>query len=103
MRMKTPGGISIPPYMLATEREQDNPRAQISRRILMSQAKFAYEDWTRDGFDTKILDGRASNSRSRQGVGSTREQRSLNGPPSSKSRSSCSRPGTASARSIRWR
>jgi penicillin amidase len=52
---ENPRPDQYPAYMLATEREQDNPRAQISRRILRSQAKFAYEDWTREGFDTKIL------------------------------------------------
>ena len=41
---------------MATERERDNPRAQISRRILQSEAQFAYEEWTRDGFNTKILE-----------------------------------------------
>ena len=41
---------------MATERERDNPRAQISRRILHSTAQFAYDDWTRDGFNTKILE-----------------------------------------------
>jgi acyl-homoserine lactone acylase PvdQ len=46
----------FPPYLMATERERDNPRAQISRRILHSTAKFAYDDWTRDGFNTKILE-----------------------------------------------
>jgi penicillin amidase len=41
---------------MATERDRDNPRAQISRRILHSTAKFAYDDWTRDGFNTRILE-----------------------------------------------
>jgi acyl-homoserine lactone acylase PvdQ len=41
---------------MATERERDNPRAQISRRILRSTPHFAYEDWTRDGFNTRILE-----------------------------------------------
>jgi penicillin amidase len=46
----------FPPYLMATEKERDNPRARISRRILHSTPKFAYEDWTRDGFNTKILE-----------------------------------------------
>ena len=46
----------FPPYLMATETEKDNPRAQISRRILHSTEKFSYEDWTRDGFNTKILE-----------------------------------------------
>jgi acyl-homoserine-lactone acylase len=52
---ENPKADQYPAYLLATERERDNPRAQISRRILDSRVKFAYEDWTRDGFDTKIL------------------------------------------------
>ena len=53
---ENPKQSDFPTYLLATERERDNPRARISRRILLSKAKFAYEDWTRDGFDTKILE-----------------------------------------------
>jgi penicillin amidase len=46
----------FPPYLMATERERDNPRARISRRILHGTARFSYDDWTRDGFDSKILE-----------------------------------------------
>ena len=53
---ENPRQSDFPPYLMATERERDNPRARISRRILLSKAKFAYDDWTRDGFDTKILE-----------------------------------------------
>jgi acyl-homoserine-lactone acylase len=53
---ENPKASQYPAYVLATERERDNPRAQISRRILHSTAKFAYDDWTRDGFSTKILE-----------------------------------------------
>jgi penicillin amidase len=53
---ENPETSQFPPYLMATERERDNPRAQISRRILHSTAKFAYDGWTRDGFDTKILE-----------------------------------------------
>jgi len=53
---ENPKASQYPPYLMATEHERDNPRAQISRRILHSTAKFAYEDWTRDGFNTKILE-----------------------------------------------
>ncbi len=53
---ENPKQSDFPPYLMATERERDNPRARISRRILLSKAKFAYDDWTRDGFDTKILE-----------------------------------------------
>jgi acyl-homoserine-lactone acylase len=53
---ENPKKSDFPPYLMATEKEWDNPRAQISRRILHSTAKFAYDDWTRDGFNTKILE-----------------------------------------------
>jgi penicillin amidase len=53
---ENPKASQFPPYVMATEHQRDNPRAQISRRILHSTGKFAYEDWTRDGFDTKILE-----------------------------------------------
>ncbi len=53
---ENPKKDQFPPYLMATEREWDNPRAAISRRILHSAAKFSYDDWTRDGFDTRILE-----------------------------------------------
>ena len=53
---ENPKAGQFPPYVMATEGERDNPRAQISRRILHSTARFAYDDWTRDGFSTKILE-----------------------------------------------
>ncbi len=53
---ENPVASQYPPYLMATERERDNPRSQISRRILRSTAQFAYEDWTRSGFDSKILE-----------------------------------------------
>jgi acyl-homoserine lactone acylase PvdQ len=56
---ENPKAGQFPPYLMATERERDNPRARISRRILHSTAKFAYDDWTRDGFNTKILEAEA--------------------------------------------
>jgi acyl-homoserine-lactone acylase len=52
---ENPKASQFPSHVMATERERDNPRAEISRRILHSTAQFAYEDWTRDGFSTKIL------------------------------------------------
>ena len=42
-RIANPRANQFPPYVMATERERDNPRAQISRRILHGAAKFAYE------------------------------------------------------------
>jgi acyl-homoserine-lactone acylase len=53
---ENPKASQFPPYVMATERERDNPRAQISRRILHSEAQFDYDEWTRDGFNTKILE-----------------------------------------------
>ncbi len=53
---ENPKASQFPPYLMATERERDNPRAQISRRILHSEAQFDYDEWTRDGFNTKILE-----------------------------------------------
>ena len=53
---ENPKAGEFPPYLMATEKDRDNPRAKISRRILNSTAKFSYDDWTRDGFNTKILE-----------------------------------------------
>ncbi len=53
---ENPKASQFPPYLMATERERDNPRAQISRRILHSDPQFDYDEWTRDGFSTKILE-----------------------------------------------
>ena len=53
---ENPKASQFPPYVMATERERDNPRAQISRRILHSEEQFDYDEWTRDGFNTKILE-----------------------------------------------
>ena len=44
---------NFPAYMT---RESDNARAKISRRILAAQEKFTFEDWTRAGLDTRILE-----------------------------------------------
>jgi acyl-homoserine-lactone acylase len=48
-----PAKESYPEYMV---REGDNARAQISRRILSSSDKFTFESWSRDGFDTQVLE-----------------------------------------------
>jgi acyl-homoserine-lactone acylase len=53
---ENPKASEFPAYVMATERERDNPRAQISRRILHSEEQFDYGEWTRDGFNTKILE-----------------------------------------------
>jgi len=44
---------TFPTYMT---RETDNARAKISRRILSGQEKFDFEQWTRAGLDTRILE-----------------------------------------------
>jgi len=43
----------FPPYMV---REGDNARARISRRILSRSEKFTFDDWTRAGFDTHVIE-----------------------------------------------
>ncbi|MEO8425976.1 MAG: penicillin acylase family protein, partial [Verrucomicrobiota bacterium] len=48
-----PANEHFPPYMT---RESDNGRAKISRRILATQAKFAFEDWANAAWDTHILE-----------------------------------------------
>jgi penicillin amidase len=53
---ENPKASRFPSYLMATEHQRDNPRAQISRRILHATERFAYDDWTRDSFNTKILE-----------------------------------------------
>jgi penicillin amidase len=42
-----------PSYMV---RESDNARARISRRILSGNNKFTFDDWTRAGLDTHVIE-----------------------------------------------
>jgi acyl-homoserine-lactone acylase len=44
---------SFPAYMT---HESDNARARISRRILSTREKFTFEDWTRAGLDTTVIE-----------------------------------------------
>ncbi|HSO73822.1 MAG TPA: penicillin acylase family protein [Blastocatellia bacterium] len=44
---------SFPTYMT---RESDNARAKISRRILFAREKFTFDEWTRAGLDTTVLE-----------------------------------------------
>jgi acyl-homoserine-lactone acylase len=44
---------SFPAYMT---HESDNARARISRRILSTRDKFTFEDWTRAGLDTTVIE-----------------------------------------------
>lgn len=48
-----PAKESFPEYMV---RESDNARARISRRILASKEKFSFEEWSRAGFDTTVIE-----------------------------------------------
>lgn len=51
---ENPKESDFPPYMIK-ERERDNGRAQISRRILQTQEKFDFESWAKAGFNTKVI------------------------------------------------
>lgn len=51
---ENPKSGDFPSYMI-TEKERDNGRAQISRRILHTTEKFDFESWAKAGFNTKIL------------------------------------------------
>jgi penicillin amidase len=42
----------FPSYMV---QENDNPRSEVSRRILSEKSKFTFEDWRRAAFDTFVL------------------------------------------------
>jgi acyl-homoserine-lactone acylase len=53
-----PDPAAFPRYMIGPE--PDTPRAQVSRRILTSQEKFTFEEWTRLAVDTRILMADAS-------------------------------------------
>jgi len=51
-----PAKESFPEYMV---REGDNARARISRRILAAKEKFSFEEWSRAGFDTTVIEAEA--------------------------------------------
>jgi acyl-homoserine lactone acylase PvdQ len=42
----------FPTYMV---QERDNPRGAISREILVSKARFTFDEWTRLAFDTRVM------------------------------------------------
>lgn len=44
---------SYPGYMAP---EQDNPRSQISRRVLESRPRFTFDEWSRAAWDTTVLE-----------------------------------------------
>ena len=47
-----PDPKQFPKYMV---QEGDNPRGAISRELLVSKAKFTFDDWTRLAFDTRVM------------------------------------------------
>lgn len=51
---ENPKESDFPPYMIK-ERERDNGRAQISRRILHTTDKFDFNSWAKAGFNTKCI------------------------------------------------
>ena len=67
---ENPKASQFPPYVMATERERDNPRAQISRRILHSTAQFALRRLDPGRLQHQDSRSRASYSRSGEGMGS---------------------------------
>ncbi|MBL8822262.1 MAG: penicillin acylase family protein [Planctomycetia bacterium] len=52
---ENPKSNQFPPYMIR-ERDRDNGRARISRRILKSTNKFDFESWAKAGFNTKVIE-----------------------------------------------
>lgn len=52
---ENPKAENFPKYF-SRERERDNGRARISRRILQNQSQFSFDDWTRAGMDTRIIE-----------------------------------------------
>lgn len=47
------------PSYFCRERERDNGRARVSRRILAAQEKFSFEDWAKAGWNTKVIEAEA--------------------------------------------
>jgi penicillin amidase len=52
---ENPKASQFPPYFFR-EKDRDNARARISRRILRSSEKFSFDQWTKAGFNTKVLE-----------------------------------------------
>lgn len=55
---ENPKADQYPPYFMR-ERDRDNGRARISRRILSSSSKFDFESWAKAGFNTKVIEAEA--------------------------------------------
>ena len=53
---ENPKASQFPPYLMATERERTTPGLRSRAASFIPSANSHYEDWTRDGFDTKILE-----------------------------------------------
>jgi penicillin amidase len=51
---ENPKPTDFPAYMIGPE--IDNPRAQVSKRILTGQEKFTFEEWIRAATDTRVLE-----------------------------------------------
>ena len=67
---ENPKASAFPPYLMATERERDNPRSQISRRILHSTAKFDIRGLDSGRLRHQDPRSRASDSGPGEGMGS---------------------------------
>ncbi|MFM7078073.1 MAG: hypothetical protein ACKO3G_18680, partial [Planctomycetaceae bacterium] len=52
---ENPPADRFPPYLIG-ERDRDNGRARISRRILGATERFDLDAWARAGFDTRVLE-----------------------------------------------
>jgi len=55
---ENPPADRFPPYLIG-ERDRDNGRARISRRILGATERFDLDAWARAGFDTRVLEAEA--------------------------------------------
>ena len=55
---ENPPAERFPKYMIG-ERDRDNGRARISRRILRDTERFDFDAWTEAGFDTRVIEAEA--------------------------------------------
>ncbi|MBM3954972.1 MAG: penicillin acylase family protein [Planctomycetes bacterium] len=55
---ENPAAARFPKYMIG-ERDRDNGRARISRRILGATEPFDFDAWARAGFDTRVIEAEA--------------------------------------------
>ncbi|HET9226832.1 MAG TPA: penicillin acylase family protein [Thermoanaerobaculia bacterium] len=52
-----PDPAAFPAYMIGPE--IDNPRARVSKRILIEREKFTFDEWTRAATDTRVIEAEA--------------------------------------------